>query len=429
LNDSIINKGPTGITGTPTYVSGIYKQAVRLSNPTNGTLTTMVNYYNVPISLIPATNGQSMMCWVNFASVSTSGSEQYFLVWGGSFFYLNNAGRWQTNINNGSGFPSISYAQVPTVGQWYHAASVYDPTVNFLRLYLNGIQVNVSSSAISPVAITVSTPSVYIGSAGGGDTRSSDVSLSDVRVYNTALTASQVLGIYNSKGIPPSGTLQQVSAPRPSLLWSFENSTSDSITGLAPSSVIGAPTYASGKFGNAVQLINNTQTASGDLATNALNYTISPLPISGGLTITFWVYLPTYPMSYTCDLIVLSGGSFFWTIGFSNGTLLNTINSNGGGIVGNLNYTPGQAVWFFLALTISSAGAATSYINNNSPVSLGTTTTPSEKITVLNLANSAGIYALNCAIDDLRVYNKALTTTQIQGIYQSQGIPPTGSLT
>ena len=107
-------------------------------------------------------------------------------------------------------------------------------------------------------------------------------------------------------------------------------------------------------------------------------------------------------------------------------TLL-TVNSNGG-IAGNLNYTPRQAEWFFLGLTISSAGAATSYINNKSPVSLGTTTTPSESITVLNLANGSGIYALNCAIDDLRVYNTALTTTQVFGIYQSQGIPPRASL-
>jgi hypothetical protein len=210
-------------------------------------------------------------------------------------------------------------------------------------------------------------------------------------------------------------------------LWSFENSTSDSITGLAPSSVIGAPTYASGKFGNAVQLINNTQTTSGQAATNALNYTISPLPISGGFTITLWVYLPTYPMSYTCFLIGLSGGSFYWTIGFNDVGTFNTINSNGG-IGGILKYTPRQAVWFFLALTISSAGAATSYINNNSPVSLGTTTTPSENITVLNLANGSGIYALNCAIDDLRVYNTALTAAQVLGIYQSQGIPPRASL-
>jgi hypothetical protein len=34
----------------------------------------------------------------------------------------------------------------------------------------------------------------------------------------------------------------------------------------------------------------------------------------------------------------------------------------------------------------------------------------------------------SCEVQDLRVYNTALTATQIQGIYQSQGIPPRASL-
>jgi len=211
LNDSIINKAPDNTRGTPTYVSGIYNQAVRLNNPTPGSgaqVTTFLQYDNVLPSLTPKDTGQTMACWVKFESVSTSGSQQYFLVWSQSYFYLSGSGQWQTNIYDG-GYPAIGYAQVPTVGQWYHAASVFDPTVKFLRLYLNGIQVSVSGSAIIP-AFTAN-PGVRMGSTGYNDNRPGNISLSDVRVYNTALTATQIQGIYNSQGIPPTGTLQQVS--------------------------------------------------------------------------------------------------------------------------------------------------------------------------------------------------------------------------
>jgi hypothetical protein len=418
LNDSIINKAPNSTKGTPTYVSGIYNQAVRLSNPTAGTgvqVTTFLQYDNVLPSLTPATTGQTMACWVKFASVSTSGSEQYFLVWGQSFFYLNILGRWQTNIYNGA-YPSVTYAQVPIVGQWYHAASVFDPTVKFLRIYLNGIQVSVSSSAITPAS--TANPGVYMGATGYTDIRPADVSLSDVRVYNTALTDAQVLGIYQSQGIPPTGTLQQVSAP--SLLWSFNGSTTDSIQGVTPT-ITGTPTYVSGLYGQAINFPNT----GGGGAGNYLRYTIPSItPTTSLSTITCWLNISTFA-NYE-DIIGISTGSGstnYIEIATSSAGTIYISSAKDASSIGTSAVTASK--WYNIACVIN-AGNISGYLNG---VSFGSfATTESTSFSYMFVATVNGFNGFNGSVQDLRVYNTALTATQVLGIYQSQGIPPRASL-
>jgi hypothetical protein len=448
--DSIINKAPTNTAGTPTYVSGIYQQAVRLTNPTPvpGTpATTFLHYYSIPIPLTPATTGQTMACWVKFASLATSsGYEQYFLVWGQSFFYLNTAGRWTTNINNGpASYPSVNYAQVPIVGQWYHAASVYDPAVNFLRLYLNGIQVSVSSSAINPVAASTASPNVTLGTAANNDYRCSDVSLSDVRVYNTALTTTQIQGIYNSKGIPPSGTLQQVSAPQPSLLWSFNGSNVDSINQLSPtlstvdSSITYLPTYVSGLYGQAINFNNykynsSVFSASTQQGNSYIYYSLTNINLNN-FSASLWINPQGAPPA------TQSGGQFFFRFIDYAGGLTFTINSSGQLYFSRsatlaFTYT-GPSIptgsWSHIALSLTNIGASAgntiiSIYYNGIFQSSGLTTTSSSTPDLFIGTDNGYKNPYNGYVQDLRIYKTALTATQIQDIYNSKGIPPSGTL-
>ncbi len=100
----------------------------------------------------------------------------------------------------GSGLPSWTVTPVtpaPAVGAWNHYAVVFDGTL--LKLYLNGAlysQTSASapaSTAGSPVKMGAhySDPSVY-GYING--------KLDDVRIYNQALTASDIASMYSSAG-------------------------------------------------------------------------------------------------------------------------------------------------------------------------------------------------------------------------------------
>ena len=167
-------------------------QAARINNPSSGSLTTALDYLTGIPQLTPTTTGQSMACWVRFSSVYTSGTQQYFLVWGASYFYIDGLGIWKTNIINNVGqFPSIDAGYGPTPGQWYHVASVFNGRLN---LYINGTLVT-AGTAISTLPTPI--PRILIGHAEPpSDIRVADISIDDVRLFTTALTAAQVLQIY-----------------------------------------------------------------------------------------------------------------------------------------------------------------------------------------------------------------------------------------
>lgn len=81
--------------------------------------------------------------------------------------------------------------------QWYHFAATYNGTT--LIMYINGVNVG-STSASGTISYTVSNP-LCIGSEPDNTVCNTgeywDGRLDDIRVYNRALTAQEVLDLYN----------------------------------------------------------------------------------------------------------------------------------------------------------------------------------------------------------------------------------------
>lgn len=86
---------------------------------------------------------------------------------------------------------STTYAEstVRTLNQWYFVVGTCDGTT--LKLYVNGSNVNNWTSITAPVAATKLTIGMRGGSAGVFDGR-----ISNVQIFNTALTAAQVKELY-----------------------------------------------------------------------------------------------------------------------------------------------------------------------------------------------------------------------------------------
>jgi len=77
--------------------------------------------------------------------------------------------------------------------EWYHVAVTYDGTNQ--KIYVNGSLDNTEASAITPATTNVP---LYIGRTLGLAPDNSDGFIDEVRIYNRALTPSEVEGLYKS---------------------------------------------------------------------------------------------------------------------------------------------------------------------------------------------------------------------------------------
>ena len=240
-------------------------------------------------------------------------------------------------------------------------------------------------------------------------------------------------------------TTQASGMPQPIFAWQFEGTTTDYISGLTPfASVLTAISYNSiGKYGSSLV---NTNTA-GAAPASYLRYNIGTL---NDITITSWV--KPYNVSTATNQVILG-------VSDSTGTVNNLLqfivassqitiygqNPTGGTpllTVSSANTPVVSGVWIHLGISMSATGAVSIYINgavapqirqysagtpNGIFGQLWNTWTAKSLIVTSNTRFPGTNSGANCEIDDIRVYNTVLNTTQFQSIYAAGGMPNTGS--
>ena len=161
---------------------------------------TTYSYVTVPYSsvLIPAS--VTATTWI-FSTLPASGGWQNPLTKAtgngnyGYEFTINPTGDFYFNVNNGMaglGITSSPYTLSPQ--RWYFAAGSYDSVNGLVYLYINGAPVG--SPASAPMgALQDNHQPLYIGSRSTGYGGFNGF-LSNVQVYNSTLTANQILALY-----------------------------------------------------------------------------------------------------------------------------------------------------------------------------------------------------------------------------------------
>jgi glucose/arabinose dehydrogenase len=191
--------GNTGTTSSTTWAPlGKYSGALSFNGA--GSYVTVNDSASLDL-----TTGMTLEAWVNPAALGTSGTNWRTVAFkqntsGMAYaLYANNGGARPTGqVNIGGEQNAIGTAQLP-LNAWSHLATTYDGAT--MRLYVNGTQV---ASKAQTGSIPVTTGPLRIG----GNTIWGEYFsglIDEVRVYNRALTASEIGTDMNTPVAPSSG--------------------------------------------------------------------------------------------------------------------------------------------------------------------------------------------------------------------------------
>jgi hypothetical protein len=285
---------------------------------------------------------------------------------------------------------------------------------------ISSSQINLSWTASSDPDNTASqiTYNVYrggvkVGAGAAGVTSYSDTGLAANTTYSYSVSASDPSGNTSAQSASVSATTQGITAA-PIHWWKFDDGsgmTAADSAGNAPGTLSGA-TWTSGKSGGAVAVGGKTN----GHVTMAAN-----LPST--FTLTFWAKANGYNANDQWGNVILAGENYLtngFRCGFTTaGTFVFWTNQSGGTLWIS-SYSPAAiGTWNHYAVVYSN-GLASLYMN-------GFLTTINSGILVpdnggMGVDAGAGAVGLfNGSLDDLRIYNQALSASQIQNIY---GNPP-----
>ncbi|MFA7658765.1 MAG: LamG domain-containing protein [Candidatus Gastranaerophilaceae bacterium] len=186
LNGNLNNEAsgyPLTLTGTATYTTGKYTdtQAMTLNS----------SNYIMSNSLATGANAKS----TGFIFKTTSASNRIFTngtVAGGTppYWGASTNANGTFHFETGSGSNAINSTAAVNDGNWHFVMVTYDGTS--LSLYIDGALVG----TVTAGSLGTSPSNLYFGYESSGET------VSDVSVYNRALTASEVSSMWNTSPVP-----------------------------------------------------------------------------------------------------------------------------------------------------------------------------------------------------------------------------------
>jgi len=331
--------------------------------------------------------------------------------------YSSNPGKLNFNVSN-SYFTSTSALTKDT---WYHVVFTI-VAGGAMGIYINGVLD--ASGTETTTRATPTTLNLAIGSNGSNTDYPFNGLIEQVRVYKSALSLASIQDIYNNSkpgSLPPLKTSSDLTTAETSFpsgattfaLWDFNgDSVADPTTYNGTDSSI---SYVSGKFGECAQF-NGTSSA----------ITFSSNPINWGTSnysVSFWFNATSVPGTYMTFIGTYSAVPGGWSIDTGTTTdYLRFYFDGGGGVNLSSTSTFTTGVWYHVAITMDHSSAAKIYLNGiedavHSGSSIGTNT-GATMIIGYNAQMSSN--TLNGSMDQLRIFNSALTAEQIYDLWQKE---------
>ena len=329
---------------------------------------------------------------------------------------------------------NVSTAQTGTIQNnvWTHVVGIYNGST--LQLYVNGAQSGTPTAA-TPASSATAT---QIGKDGGTCTSYFRGSIDDVRIYNRALSATEIQKLYQA------GTGVTLDTSNPQALtggglvghWSFDGKYVNWATGQALDS------SGNGRNGSLVNMSTTTSPAIGKIGqalalsgnNDAVSVSSAGLP-SGNAprSLSVWIKTLQAPASSNYPGIVeygtrVNNQNYLLSLFPANGQLQGNCNIQG--TVGisfwgsNGTACAGVAVndgkWHHVVVTYDGTSNRIyldGVLKNTQTPSPSPSTVLGSALVISETSNTNGIPPFQGSIDDVRIYNRAISPSEVQALY------------
>ncbi|MDQ5961468.1 MAG: hypothetical protein QG581_389, partial [Patescibacteria group bacterium] len=325
-------------------------------------------------------------------------------------------------------FSVSSRASSIELNKWQHVLVTWDGSENAsnTHIYINGIESNylVRNNGVGTKGSDAGASLLV-----GGPNRFFDGAIDDVRVYNRALSASEISDLYQMGGVK-----ENTSALQPQGIgnlnsgltgyWKFDDGSgstaADSSGNANTGTLVNTPTWTTGQIGGGIGLVN----ASAQYVSLG-NPSTYDLTSTGRLTVSAWVKTGSSIINSTLGIVKRGATN---TVGAPDQYALTSSNTRWRFMAGNgTTYTevfgPGAQLvpdtWYHLTGVIDAANISL-YVNGVSAATPVARPAGSPPASVSNFIGSvmAGGPAWDGTIDEVRIYSRALSAEEISRLYR-----------
>ncbi len=318
-----------------------------------------------------------------------------------------------------------------TYGEWHHVVMTWDGStdaVNGVNIYKNGQEVSyvVQTDGVGN-RVDESVRDLIIGASNVSGDGSFDGYLDDVRIYNRALSASEVTKLYNStKGSKVNSSNKKSLTDGLVGYWTFDGQ--DMINNVADVSGNGNTGYLNGTFATATSSATVLGKVGQALDFNGVddyieNTSFPKSQLSSDFTVSAWSKVYTGNKS-SHIISTRSSTNEGWAF---KGEQYNNTGNVGFTFFGVADYTTSIATpvdWaMYTAVYDASAGTVDIYVNDSyEQLTVGTLLTTNMYdgfvLSSAHRSNAVGAFSPNI-IDDVRIYNRALSASEVTKLYNS----------
>jgi len=401
----------TNYDGTPSNVEFVQNGKINYSALFNGSSSKI----EVSDAVIP--NGAtSISFWYN-ANGNTGSSSQMILGQGGAtaskgisvYWYNQSFGALVAKgVTALAG--SVNGTLTLSTTSWHHCVVTWDGTAssNALKVYSNG-SLNVQGTSDTASASIGTYTNFAIGGLNGGTWAEGYVD--EVRIFNKALSASEITTLYGLTACTPTCTTDTADFVAPNTAYYKLDGDATDYHGGTYDATATNITYASGRFGSSAEFNGSS---------SILDTTVS---VPTNWTLSLW--LKRDPSGYfggTTNASVRSGVYFYSN---PSGAIAVYNRDGSGGNIDTFYSSSGlinQNQWHHIAMSFDSTsgtGLTTIYLDGSEIGSVDGTPSHSTAFKFGRSGDYASDY-FDGYIDQLRIFSSALTATKIQDLYNTE---------